>query len=185
VYNPRTSYTNITPLFYLPQVIPVGPHFRDRIRRMSLAEIKITRYKNSAEVGLSSYTPPHRSRCTTSLTGLRLRVGRCSGQLLAWPPLPLASVTEKLRCLCWNPTHISITSVLRTTWLLSAKGTLHVQLLSYADIFFRLNRPLTLSEKVLYGHLDDPHNQDITRGSSYLKLRPDVCALEKLIQYKY
>ena len=38
----------------------------------------------------------------------------------------------------------------------------------------RLKRPLTLSEKVLYGHLHDPHNQDITRGVSYLKLRPDV-----------
>jgi hypothetical protein len=42
--------------------------------------------------------------------------------------------------------------------------------LSYA----RLNRPLTLSEKILYGHLDDPLNQDIVRGVSYLKLRPDV-----------
>lgn len=41
----------------------------------------------------------------------------------------------------------------------------------------RLNRPLTLSEKILYGHLDDPHNQDIVRGTSYLKLRPDVSAV--------
>lgn len=40
--------------------------------------------------------------------------------------------------------------------------------------FCRLKRPLTLSEKILYGHLDDPHGQDITRGVSYLKLRPDV-----------
>jgi hypothetical protein len=40
----------------------------------------------------------------------------------------------------------------------------------------RLNRPLTLSEKILYGHLDDPVNQDIERGTSYLKLRPDVSA---------
>ncbi|CAE6434862.1 unnamed protein product, partial [Rhizoctonia solani] len=40
----------------------------------------------------------------------------------------------------------------------------------------RLNRPLTLSEKILYGHLDDPINQDITRGVSYLKLRPDRAA---------
>ncbi|KAK0462177.1 aconitate hydratase 2 [Armillaria novae-zelandiae] len=38
----------------------------------------------------------------------------------------------------------------------------------------RLGRPLTLSEKILYGHLDDPHGQDIERGISYLKLRPDV-----------
>jgi aconitate hydratase len=40
----------------------------------------------------------------------------------------------------------------------------------------RLKRPLTLSEKVVYGHLDDPYNQDIVRGISYLKLRPDVSA---------
>ncbi|KAF7760247.1 hypothetical protein Agabi119p4_10923 [Agaricus bisporus var. burnettii] len=40
----------------------------------------------------------------------------------------------------------------------------------------RLKRPLTLSEKVVYGHLDDPHGQDINRGVSYLKLRPDRVA---------
>ncbi|KAJ1911168.1 Aconitate hydratase mitochondrial [Mycoemilia scoparia] len=37
----------------------------------------------------------------------------------------------------------------------------------------RLNRPLTLSEKVVYGHLDDAANQEIVRGQSYLNLRPD------------
>lgn len=42
----------------------------------------------------------------------------------------------------------------------------------------RLKRPLTLSEKVLYSHLDDPLNQDITRGSSYLRLRPDRVAMQ-------
>ncbi|KAG6837404.1 hypothetical protein H0H93_010022 [Arthromyces matolae] len=42
----------------------------------------------------------------------------------------------------------------------------------------RLNRPLTLSEKILYGHLDDPHGQDIERGVSYLKLRPDRVACQ-------
>ena len=31
-----------------------------------------------------------------------------------------------------------------------------------------------MSEKIVYGHLDDPHNRDIERGVSYLKLRPDV-----------
>ena len=41
----------------------------------------------------------------------------------------------------------------------------------------RLQRPLTLSEKIVYGHLDDPYNQDLVRGTSYLKLRPDVCQL--------
>ncbi|XP_020624155.1 aconitate hydratase, mitochondrial-like [Orbicella faveolata] len=42
----------------------------------------------------------------------------------------------------------------------------------------RLNRPLTLSEKILYSHLDDPANQDIKRGVSYLKLRPDRVAMQ-------
>uniref|UniRef100_A0A1I7YVK7 Aconitate hydratase, mitochondrial n=1 Tax=Steinernema glaseri TaxID=37863 RepID=A0A1I7YVK7_9BILA len=42
----------------------------------------------------------------------------------------------------------------------------------------RLSRPLTLSEKILYGHLDDPHNQEIKRGTSYLRLRPDRVAMQ-------
>jgi len=43
---------------------------------------------------------------------------------------------------------------------------------------FRLNRPLTLSEKVLYSHLDEPDKQDIVRGTSYLRLRPDRVAMQ-------
>ena len=42
----------------------------------------------------------------------------------------------------------------------------------------RLNRPLTLSEKILYSHLDDPAGQDIVRGESYLRLRPDRVAMQ-------
>ncbi|KXT15477.1 hypothetical protein AC579_3376 [Pseudocercospora musae] len=42
----------------------------------------------------------------------------------------------------------------------------------------RLNKPLTYAEKVMYSHLDDPHNQDIERGKSYLKLRPDRVACQ-------
>ena len=42
----------------------------------------------------------------------------------------------------------------------------------------RLQHPLTLAEKVVYGHLDDAKNQDIKRGSSYLKLRPDRVACQ-------
>ncbi|KAF7272709.1 putative aconitate hydratase, mitochondrial [Rhynchophorus ferrugineus] len=42
----------------------------------------------------------------------------------------------------------------------------------------RLNRPLTLSEKVLYSHLDQPDTQDIERGKSYLRLRPDRVAMQ-------
>lgn len=37
---------------------------------------------------------------------------------------------------------------------------------------------MTLSEKVLYSHLDDPEAQDIERGVSYLKLRPDRVAMQ-------
>lgn len=44
--------------------------------------------------------------------------------------------------------------------------------------FFRLNRPLTLSEKVLYSHLDEPDKQDVIRGTSYLRLRPDRVAMQ-------
>ncbi|KAF1837954.1 aconitate hydratase [Decorospora gaudefroyi] len=42
----------------------------------------------------------------------------------------------------------------------------------------RLNRPLTFAEKILYSHLDDPHGQEIERGSSYLRLRPDRVACQ-------
>ncbi|XP_049852945.1 probable aconitate hydratase, mitochondrial [Schistocerca gregaria] len=41
----------------------------------------------------------------------------------------------------------------------------------------RLGRPLTLSEKVLYSHLDEPDKQDIQRGTSYLRLKPDRVAM--------
>ncbi|GCF00747.1 aconitate hydratase mitochondrial [Zygosaccharomyces mellis] len=42
----------------------------------------------------------------------------------------------------------------------------------------RLNRPLTYAEKILYGHLDNPEGQDIVRGQTYLKLRPDRVACQ-------
>lgn len=39
--------------------------------------------------------------------------------------------------------------------------------------------PLTLAEKIIYGHLDNPDDaKDITRGKSYLKLRPDRVAMQ-------
>ncbi|CAG0919628.1 unnamed protein product [Notodromas monacha] len=42
----------------------------------------------------------------------------------------------------------------------------------------RLNRPLTLSEKILYSHIDEPHKQEVVRGESYLRLRPDRVAMQ-------
>lgn len=43
---------------------------------------------------------------------------------------------------------------------------------------FSLGRPLSLAEKIVYGHLDNPLEQDICRGKSYLRLRPDRVALQ-------
>lgn len=39
------------------------------------------------------------------------------------------------------------------------------------------NKPLTLAEKIIYGHLDDA-NQKAVRGETYLKLRPDRVAMQ-------
>jgi aconitate hydratase len=42
----------------------------------------------------------------------------------------------------------------------------------------RLDRPLTYAEKILLGHLDDPRNQELRPGDSYLLLRPDRVAMQ-------
>ncbi len=42
----------------------------------------------------------------------------------------------------------------------------------------RLNRPMTLAEKVLYGHLHDAPNADLTRGVAYTEFRPDRVILQ-------
>lgn len=42
----------------------------------------------------------------------------------------------------------------------------------------RLGRQMTLAEKILYGHLDDPKNQELKRGESFLLLRPDRVAMQ-------
>ncbi len=42
----------------------------------------------------------------------------------------------------------------------------------------RLQRPLTLAEKILFGHLDDPEGADLRPGESYLLLRPDRVAMQ-------
>jgi aconitate hydratase len=42
----------------------------------------------------------------------------------------------------------------------------------------RLGRPLTLTEKLLYSHLDDPQNAELKRGTSYLDLRPDRVTMQ-------
>src|SRR5881396_1623865 len=45
----------------------------------------------------------------------------------------------------------------------------------------RLGRPLTLADKVLLGHLDDPENQEMEPGKSYLMLRPDRVVLQDVL----
>jgi aconitate hydratase len=45
----------------------------------------------------------------------------------------------------------------------------------------RLGRPLTLADKVLLGHLDDPENQEIEAGKSYLLLHPDRVILQDVL----
>jgi aconitate hydratase len=45
----------------------------------------------------------------------------------------------------------------------------------------RLRRPLTLAEKALLGHLDDPENQQLEPGESYLLLRPDRVVFQDLL----
>ncbi|KAI9136886.1 aconitate hydratase 2 [Paraphysoderma sedebokerense] len=42
----------------------------------------------------------------------------------------------------------------------------------------KLDRPLTLAEKILYSHLDRPDAANPVRGESYLKLRPDRVAMQ-------
>lgn len=42
----------------------------------------------------------------------------------------------------------------------------------------RLGRPLSLAEKLIFGHLDDPANADVTPGKAYIGLRPDRVAMQ-------
>jgi aconitate hydratase len=42
----------------------------------------------------------------------------------------------------------------------------------------RLNRSMTLTEKTLLGHLDDPAGQELKPGTSFLSLRPDRVAMQ-------
>lgn len=45
----------------------------------------------------------------------------------------------------------------------------------------RIDRPLTLADKVLLGHLDDPVSQELEPGRSYLALRPDRVAFQDVL----
>jgi aconitate hydratase len=45
----------------------------------------------------------------------------------------------------------------------------------------RLHRPLTLADKVLLGHLDDPEHQELEAGRSYLLVRPDRVVFQDVL----
>lgn len=45
----------------------------------------------------------------------------------------------------------------------------------------RLGRPLTLADKILLSHLDDPENQEMSAGTSYLHVRPDRVILQDVL----
>src|SRR5215467_2187509 len=45
----------------------------------------------------------------------------------------------------------------------------------------RLGKPLTLAEKILLGHLDDPEHQELEPGHSYLLTRPDRVVFQDVL----
>src|ERR1700739_657530 len=45
----------------------------------------------------------------------------------------------------------------------------------------RLQRPLTLADKILLGHLDDPDSQELEPGKSYLLTRPDRVVFQDVL----
>jgi aconitate hydratase len=47
-----------------------------------------------------------------------------------------------------------------------------------AEVKKSVAHPLSLSEKIIFGHLDNPGTQDITPGKSYIALRPDRVAMQ-------
>ncbi len=42
----------------------------------------------------------------------------------------------------------------------------------------RLNRPLPLAEKIIFGHLSRPDTEELSAGRSYIQLRPDRVAMQ-------
>src|SRR5579859_5248235 len=50
-----------------------------------------------------------------------------------------------------------------------------------AGVRRRLARPLTLAEKLLFGHLDQPDTQELQRGHSWLALRPDRVVFQDVL----
>src|SRR5210317_2605367 len=45
----------------------------------------------------------------------------------------------------------------------------------------KLDRPLTLADKILLSHLDNPEEQEMIAGKSYLHVRPDRVVLQDVL----
>src|SRR5712691_5641579 len=50
-----------------------------------------------------------------------------------------------------------------------------------AQVRRRLNRPLSLAEKVLLAHLDDPDTTELVPGQTYIQVRPDRVILQDVL----
>lgn len=64
------------------------------------------------------------------------------------------------------------------TTVVQVKKTYSIQDENLKIIRKRLNRPLTLTEKIFFGHLIDAEKQDLTREKSFLLLQPDRVAMQ-------
>jgi len=81
--------------------------------------------------------------------------------------------------------HVAVRSLSTTTPLsvLDPKGSSTIEetygkMADNLDVVSKnLGKPLTLAEKIIYGHLDDPTTKPV-RGETYLKLRPDRVAMQ-------
>ncbi|MGH7116887.1 MAG: aconitate hydratase [Stellaceae bacterium] len=62
-----------------------------------------------------------------------------------------------------------------------ASGVYATMARNLAVVRRRLGKPLTLADKVLLGHLDDPEHQEIEPGKSYLLLRPDRVVFQDVL----
>jgi len=81
--------------------------------------------------------------------------------------------TRQFHASCYAASKVAMSKFDKTSFLPYEKLTQRLDVVKK-----RMNRPLTLSEKILYSHLDDPQNQEIERGTSYLRLRPDRVAMQ-------
>jgi len=79
---------------------------------------------------------------------------------------------------CWLSTTQSTAAVAMSKFDAQSEMPYEKLLQTLDVVKGKLGRPLTLSEKILYSHLDNPEAQSIVRGESYLRLRPDRVAMQ-------